>query len=93
MNPWSTETQHKSEQGGFSSQIAIKKSIPCDKQWVGRGDTEVLCAFFHHVGKGNIIEEDVVKMLHMESTALILKKQGFPEEFLGIHSLRSGGAM
>lgn len=54
---------------------------------------ELLCAYFDHLGKSHVTNNDMLKLVRAAGVALQLEKKGFPSERLGTHSLRAGGAM
>lgn len=53
----------------------------------------LICAYFDHLGKEHIRNNEMLKLVRAASVALNLESQGFPAERLRTHSLRAGGAM
>ena len=52
---------------------------------------ELFCAYFDHLGKAHVTNNDMLKLVQSARVALQLEQRGFPSERLGTHLLRAGG--
>ena len=57
------------------------------------GNSNMLCTFFDHRGKGIVIDQDITNMVCLVVVNLKLTERGFPPGQVGFHLLRAGGAV